>query len=93
MQAINDALGMIASRIGRPITAVILGVCFGIAFWSIPFFIVENYTLLPEFLMMSMLGLVVFFSTWGPIISIFFFILGFFIGFLLLYTTSPSASY
>ncbi|MFX1566052.1 MAG: hypothetical protein ACFFCH_08690 [Promethearchaeota archaeon] len=93
MQAINDALGIIARKINRPITAIILGICFGIAFWSIPFFIVANYRLLPEFLMVMMLGLVAFFSAYGGIISIVFFVLGFILGVLLLYSTSPSASY
>ncbi len=93
LQDINDAIAKVAGRISRPITAIFLGICFGIAFWSIPFFIVANYTLLPEFLMNLMLGLVSFFIAWGGIISIILFALGFIIGFLLLYSTSPSASY
>jgi hypothetical protein len=84
---------MIEQHISRPITAIILGLGFGIAFWSIPFFIVENYELLPEFMMVMMLGLITFFSTYGSIISIVFFVLGFILGVLLLYSTSSSASY
>ena len=93
LQDLSDALAKVASRIGRPLTAIILGLCFGVAFWSIPFFIVANYTLLPEFLMTMMMGLVTFFTTYGSIISIILFILGFIFGILLLYSTSPSASY
>ena len=93
MQDINDALARVSARIGRPATAIILGICFGIAFWSIPFFVVANYALLPEFLMNAMLGLVAFFQAWGNIIAIVFFILGFILGVLLLYSTSASASY
>jgi hypothetical protein len=93
MQDINDALARVSARIGRPATAIILGICFGIAFWSIPFFISANYVLLPEFFMILLLGLVTFFETWGSILSIIFFILGFIFGVLLLYSTSASASY
>jgi hypothetical protein len=83
----------VMERITRPVTSVVLGICFGIAFWSIPFFIVANYVLLPEFLMLALLGLVAFFQAWGPILSVVFFIFGFVLGFLLLYSTSRSASY
>ena len=93
MQDINDALAQISARIGRPATAIILGVCFGITFWSIPFFVVANYTLLPEVLMILSMGLVSFFEVWGNIVAIVFFILGFILGVLLLYSTSASASY
>jgi hypothetical protein len=58
-----------------------------------PFFIVANYQLLPEAMMIMMLGLVGFFSAYGSILSIVLFILGFIIGILLLYSTNPSASY
>ena len=93
MQDISDALARVSARISRPATAIILGVCFGITFWSIPFFVVANYTLLPEFLMILSLGLVAFFQAWGTIAAIVFFILGFILGVLLLYSTSASASY
>lgn len=90
---IHDFFARITRIISRPITAIVLGVCFGIAFWSIPFFLVANYQLLPEAMMVMMLGLVAFFSAYGSILSIFLFVLGFILGILLLYSTSPSASY
>lgn len=80
-------------RIRRPVTAVVLGICFGIAFWSIPFFVVANYVLLPEYLMNLFLGLILFFMAWGSVLSVGFFILGFILGLLLIFTTSSSASF
>lgn len=90
---IHDFFARINNIISRPVIAIILGVCFGVAFWSIPFFIVANYQLLPESMMVLLLGLVSFFSAYGSVLSIVLFILGFILGILLLYSTNPSASY
>jgi hypothetical protein len=90
---IQDFFARITNIISRPVTSIVLGVCFGIAFWSIPFFIVANYQMRPEAMMVIMLGLVGVFGAYGSILSIILFILGFILGILLLYSTSPSSSY
>jgi hypothetical protein len=90
---IQNFFARIKGAISRPVTAIVLGLCFGISFWAIPFFVVANYRLLPVVLMNIWVGVVGFFSVWGSMIAIFLFVLGFLFGVLLLYSTSPSASY